>query len=105
MPVAKEFEEFKGFKEFELSVSWESEFFDSELPIRYQWRVPTRIGHAAPDGVPMSGIPRRDSGLKMAKVLKVLKVLNFCGTVGRRFFADIAARPIIGMSQVALPSR
>jgi hypothetical protein len=68
MPVAKGFEEFKGFKEFELSVSRGSRFFASELPITC---VSTWIRHAASDSVPESGIPRRDSGLKMAKVLGV----------------------------------
>jgi hypothetical protein len=41
----------------------------------------------------------------MAKVLKVLKVLNFSSTGGRRFFVDIAARAIMWTSQVASPSR
>jgi hypothetical protein len=41
----------------------------------------------------------------MAKVLKVLKVLNFWETRGRRFFAEIAARTTTWTSRVALSCR
>ena len=37
--------------------------------------APRRIGHVMPNRVAMSGIAR--PGLKMAKVVKVVKVLNF----------------------------
>ena len=56
-----------------------------------------RIGHAAPEGGPVLGSPGRD--VTTAKVLKVLKVLNFSGAGKSNIFTFTftgAAAPWLG---------
>ena len=56
MSVAKSLKSLKGLKSVNFWGTQGSTFFDFELVIRCQWHGSTRIRHAKPDGVAVSGV-------------------------------------------------